>query len=159
MEFAGGGVQFEHWSETYVNLGIPPRHFAEEGQIHHEAFPAGPMNVRALPMIEPPYPFGSFIKSSLFETGFGRGDFGFSYWHETSFAGFEKGFVAAVPIWLIGVASAVVLVLWELRHILGRRLHSHPYGVCLKCGYDLRATPDRCPECGTIPQKKEIISN
>lgn len=56
------------------------------------------------------------------------------------------GFV--VPYW--SVAAATLLPALPLARSKLRRRRFRP-GLCRACGYDLRATPGRCPECGPVP--------
>jgi hypothetical protein len=57
-----------------------------------------------------------------------------------------RGNVLWVPYWLPAVAFAAAPAWWLWRPLLRRRKR---LGLCPQCGYDLRATPDKCPECGT----------
>ena len=41
--------------------------------------------------------------------------------------------------------AAAALPMYQLAH----RCRRVSRGLCLSCGYDLRGTPERCPECGT----------
>ena len=50
------------------------------------------------------------------------------------------------PQWLVVVVSGALPVA-RLRRRSRKRRGSH--AVCPACGYDLRASPGRCPECGT----------
>jgi hypothetical protein len=61
-----------------------------------------------------------------------------------------SGWLAFVPFWFITLALLILpmsRILSILRALRRNRLDG---GLCLTCGYDLRATPDRCPECGTL---------
>lgn len=49
---------------------------------------------------------------------------------------------------------AVLPLLWILLLLWKRFRRGHPPGCCASCGYDLRASPGRCPECGTVPPGK-----
>ena len=53
-----------------------------------------------------------------------------------------------VPYW----SAVLALAVGPAARVYGvlRRARETRAGLCARCGYDLRATPERCPECGTV---------
>jgi hypothetical protein len=64
-------------------------------------------------------------------------------------------FQATAPHWigvaLFGVLPGIFLLRRLPRWVRGLRRRGLDAGCCGSCGYDLRATPSRCPECGMVP--------
>lgn len=86
----------------------------------------------------------AIISAVVLALGFGVYDFWIVYPPSV------KGYRWWIPLSLFIVCACSLY----LSLLLGRSSFNDKfgYGKCHKCGYDLRATRDRCPECGTKPE-------
>jgi hypothetical protein len=70
-------------------------------------------------------------------------------WDRASFGPRQGRRALTVSFW---PAVLIMLLLPGWRAVRWVRKNSR-VGGCVACGYDLRATPDRCPECGSVATK------
>jgi hypothetical protein len=87
-------------------------------------------------------PHGRFKKFQLL---------GFSYEHkDRSNPTAARAYLhVGVSFWALALLTSFLPAVW-LFHEHRRRMRNRreQFGLCLRCGYDLRASHDRCPECG-----------
>ena len=74
--------------------------------------------------------------------------------YHSSVSGTSGSQACSAPAWSVVLLSGG----WPVARVILRRRKRRRrsrFNLCLECGYDLRATPGRCPECGTAAAGKE----
>jgi len=127
LDSLGGQVWAGYWWQDNTHLRRP-----------HEGFTADAWRVGSIQQQDSHFSQPVDVHSWAWRLGFG------SRWYSQG-ANAERG--VFVPHWLLVAVSAAPATAMVMRWRRNRS-HRRTDGVCARCGYDLRATPDRCPECG-----------
>lgn len=105
---------------------------------------------------------GLWMKRAVRQFRFARFAFHYGYWAQVEQTGPGDYWRASprnsssistwalvLPYWILPLVMGAIIV-WSTLRLRRIALASRRRvaGLCPACGYDLRATPDRCPECG-----------
>ncbi len=130
-----------HWRNITVELAWGAVYF-QRGTYAYGGPPRERVRWRATPLFETLWgcsPASPDVRYALAGFSFSRWD-RFPTWRNAA---------VRVPLWSVASVAAVMPALGLVTTL--RRRRRFGAGCCTRCGYDLRATPARCPECGHVP--------
>ncbi len=130
LRFLIGRMDNDQWPPFSQTAGVPDPFYS------HGTYDPGPK----------PYPINRFEGRAWTQGGF---EFFKRDYAIPGYGDWQRSVTAPCWFFILILTIAPLLQLRQLKRAMIRR-RRRKHGLCQVCGYDLRATPDRCPECGTI---------
>ena len=148
LTFAGGAIVLDRYKVAREDSDIQDRAQTPVNTFKHEV--DLPQHTPLVTL--PTWRNIQWISKTYFLYGqFGAG----ASWYDGPGYGSRRYWAIRGPLWFVMIAGAIPALAWEIRYRKWVRRQWRIWrGLCATCGYDLRATSDRCPECGQRPPKK-----